>query len=177
MIRSITINAFGRRRSHPLFVTRQADYAVRCALHLARERKRIVSRREIALAVRAPGPFLAKILHRLLRARVVESVRGVQGGFRLARPPAAISLLDVLEAIQGPQAANVCAIRPSACALSRTCVVHPVWVDLQARTEKLLRGVSLAALAARTRGPSARPGSGKASSSSATPRPATRSRR
>ena len=115
-------------------------------------------RREIARAVHAPGPFLAKILHRLLRARIVESVRGVQGGFRLAHPPTAISLLDVIEAIQGPQAANVCAIRPAACPLSRTCVIHPVWVELQERTETLLRGVSLASLAARSRRSTARQG-------------------
>jgi Rrf2 family protein len=134
-----------------MFVTRQADYAVRCALQLAREPERVVPRPALARAVRAPGPFLAKILHRLLRARIVESVRGVQGGFRLARPPGAISLLDVIEAIQGPQAANVCAIRPRACPLSRTCAVHPVWVELRARTESLLRGVSLGSLAARPR--------------------------
>ena len=154
-----------------MFVTRQADYAVRCVLHLARDPKRVVPRREIARAVRAPAPFLAKILHRLLRARLVESVRGVLGGFRLARPASRISLLAVLEAIQGPQAANLCALRPVACPLSRTCIIHPVWVELQAHTLSFLRGVSLVELAASSR----RPGAARPSRRAALPRSSSRS--
>jgi Rrf2 family protein len=63
----------------------------------------------------------------------------VHGGFRLARRPSAISLLDVMEAVQGPAGINVCAIDSKQCRLSATCTVHPVWVDIRKDVEKRLK--------------------------------------
>jgi Rrf2 family protein len=129
-----------------MFVTREADYAVRAVLHLAGLPGEVVPRSRIARIMRVPDAFLAKILQRLQRERIVVSVRGVQGGFRLARPPKAISLLEVLEAVQGKQAASACALRPRSCRLSGRCAVHRVWVEVRKETEARLRRETFARL-------------------------------
>jgi Rrf2 family protein len=114
-------------------ITRETDYAIRCLLHLARRPRHVAPANEIAAATQVPRIFLAKILQRLAKAGVVVSQRGVQGGFSLARDPAAITLLDAVEAVQGGVALNRCAATTEHCVHEHTCPAHPVWVRLSAR--------------------------------------------
>jgi Rrf2 family protein len=98
-----------------------------------------------------PRSFLAKILQRLSRKGIVKSTQGVSGGFQLAKKPAKINLLEVIQAIQGPSAMSACAIDKKICQRSATCTVHPVWVELRAEVEKKLRGVNFENLVRRDR--------------------------
>jgi Rrf2 family protein len=91
-----------------------------------------------------PKSFLAKILQKLARANIVKSYRGVKGGFRLARKPKEINLLEVIEAIQGPVVMNICALDKKMCRFSGTCTIHPVWIEVRKQVEKLLRKRSFA---------------------------------
>lgn len=129
-----------------MYVTREADYAVRCILQLSRDPKTVMSVNEISEQMHIPKSFLAKILQRLVKAGIVVSNRGVKGGFQLARKPKDVSLLEVIEAIQGPAAMNVCAINSRLCSLSNTCTVHPIWIEIRKDVEKKLRGISFAKL-------------------------------
>jgi Rrf2 family protein len=113
-------------------ITQETDYAVRCILYLARcSGGNPVMIETIAAEMGIPRSFLAKILQRLAKAELVKSFRGVKGGFQLNRPPSKISLLHVLEAIEGPVTMNRCTIEPQRCDFSSTCTVHPVWQTLQ----------------------------------------------
>jgi len=129
-----------------MLVTRETDYAVRTVLYLARNKDRRVSVTEIAHAMHIPKSFLAKLLQRLVRHHLLISMRGVNGGFQLAAKPSDITLLDILEAMQGPAGINVCAIDSRRCRLSSTCAVHPVWVDIRKEVEKRLNRTSIAKL-------------------------------
>jgi Rrf2 family protein len=131
-----------------MLITRETDYALRTVLYLARNSGKRVSVTDIAEAMQIPKTFLAKLLQRLVRQHLLISSRGVNGGFQLARKPADITLLDVMEAMQGPAAINVCAIDSSRCNLSSTCSIHPVWVDIRKEVERRLSKVSIAKLAA-----------------------------
>jgi Rrf2 family protein len=111
-------------------ITRKADYAVRSVLYLSRSEGRATTINEVAESMSVPKSFLAKIFQLLAKAGIVDSTRGVKGGFQLAKNPKDISLRDVIEAIQGPYLMNVCAIDGKQCGLSETCSVHPVWVEL-----------------------------------------------
>jgi len=122
-----------------MLVTRETDYAVRCVLYLAREKDMVANVTEIAHAMHIPKTFLAKILQRLIRSGIVGSLRGMHGGFRIARKPAEISLLDIMAAIQGPAGINVCAVDSKRCGLSASCAVHPVWVDIRRNVETRLK--------------------------------------
>ena len=101
---------------------------------------------EIARKMHSPKSFLAKILQKLARADIVKSYRGVKGGFQLARKPREITLLDVIEAIQGPVVMNICALDKKMCRLSNTCTIHPVWVDVRKQVEKMLTKKTFASL-------------------------------
>ncbi|MEW6601770.1 MAG: Rrf2 family transcriptional regulator [Nitrospirota bacterium] len=120
-------------------ITRKTDYAIRCVLHLAERYGETIMINDIAEGRKIPKSFLAKILQILARAGIVESLRGVKGGFRLARNPSEICLLDIVEAMEGTVAMNICAVDKRNCSFSSTCVVHPVWMDLRKDLEDRLR--------------------------------------
>ncbi len=120
-------------------ITREADYAIRCVLYLSEPQGEVIMVDKIAKAKKIPKSFLAKILQKLTKAGIVKSFRGVKGGFQLTVKPQKISLLDVIEAIDGPVAMNRCAIDKRMCSLSNECSVHPVWVELRKEVEARLR--------------------------------------
>jgi Rrf2 family protein len=134
-----------------MFITREADYAVRCVLFLSQETDRVVSANEISESMSVPKTFLSKILQRLSKSRIVRSSQGVAGGFELVNKPDKVNILEVIEAIQGSAAVNVCAIDERNCDLSSTCPVHPVWVELREDIENKLKKESFARLIRRRR--------------------------
>ena len=120
-------------------ITRETDYAVRCVLYLSKNSEAISVVDDIAREMDIPKSFLAKILQKLAKAAIVKSTRGVKGGFRLSMEPSGISLLRVIEAIQGPLCLNVCLIDDRHCKRSTFCSVHPAWMEIQKKMEKELR--------------------------------------
>ncbi len=129
-------------------ITQQADYAIRAVLELALHKpdERVFSS-EIARQQGVPAPFLTKILARLAAAGIVTTQRGVHGGIRLTRPAEQITLLQVVEAIDGPITLSRCVRAPEECARSVTCVVHPVWLKIRAELRARLAECHFAALA------------------------------
>ena len=120
-------------------ITRETDYAIRCMCYLSGKEGGVTMVDEISKATDVPNSFLAKILQKLSKASLVKSRRGVKGGFELTLPPQEISLLQVIEAIQGPVAMNICALDETLCDRSSTCAIHPVWVELRKEVEKFLQ--------------------------------------
>ena len=131
-----------------MLVTRETDYAVRTVLYLARDGSRLASVTEIAQSMHIPKSFLAKLLQRLVRSNILTSMRGVNGGFQLAQKPSDITLLSIMEAVQGPAGINVCAIDSKRCKLSSSCSVHPVWVEIRKEVERRLKRATIANLLA-----------------------------
>lgn len=127
-------------------LTRETDYAIRCVHYLSGKLGTVTMVEEVSREMHIPRSFLAKILQRLTRAEIVKSYRGVKGGFELARHPRKINLLDVIEAIEGPVAMNVCALDERLCDLSSTCSVHPVWIEVRRQVEKVLKKTNFAGL-------------------------------
>jgi Rrf2 family protein len=132
-----------------LEITQQADYAVRAVLELAlRSNDELVSSEEVARRQNVPAAFLTKIFARLAAEEIVLTQRGVNGGVRLARPAAEITLLQVVEAIDGPITLNRCNRNPSECPRDSFCAVHPIWFSLCAELRARLSGIHFAELAA-----------------------------
>jgi Rrf2 family protein len=128
-------------------ITRRADYGVRTMLDVASvEPGSVALTHEIAARQGIPLPFLAKIIPSLTRAGFLRSARGSGGGITLARPTSEITLLDVVEAIDGPVALNVCVLYPDDCPRSGTCPVHEVWCDARAALAQRLKSVTIASL-------------------------------
>ena len=129
-------------------LTRAADYAVRMMIHLATlPSDSRTNRAALAVACEIPEPFVGKILQSLTRAGLIASHRGVNGGFALTRSPGSVSILDVIEAVEGPTLLNIC-IRPGdSCTRKSWCPAHTVWVEAQHAMTAVLRRATLASLA------------------------------
>jgi Rrf2 family protein len=113
-------------------ITKQADYAVRAMVFLAKlEPNQRAATSQIALEQKIPPSFLAKIISQLSISGLIHTSRGAHGGVTLARPPAKISMLDVVEAIDGPISLNDCTLAPETCDHSVNCPMHVIWSDLQ----------------------------------------------
>ncbi|MDE0877777.1 MAG: SUF system Fe-S cluster assembly regulator [Sphingomonas bacterium] len=96
-----------------------------------------------------PLPTVQKLVSRLSAAGLIESVRGTGGGFRLSRPAAAISLADIVEAVEGPIALTNCVDEGRHdCAIEENCRVRPHWNAVNGAVRGALAGVSLATLSA-----------------------------
>ncbi|HVO64259.1 MAG TPA: Rrf2 family transcriptional regulator [Terriglobales bacterium] len=134
-----------------MHITRAADYAVRVMVHLAGlPAGSCVARPELTLATGTPDSFLAKVLQQLVQAGMISSRRGSGGGFRLAVAPDSVSLLDVIEAIEGPTQLNACLEPGFSCERKSWCAARVVWVEAQSALEGVLRSASIAELAARS---------------------------
>ncbi len=114
-------------------ITRQADYAVRAVLYLAQQGpEQRAATSHIAQDQKIPPSFLAKIVSQLSVAGILQTSRGARGGVSLARNPQDISVLEVVEAIDGPILLNECvADNGSSCTFGDTCPMRPVWCDAQ----------------------------------------------
>src|SRR6516225_30597 len=111
-------------------LTRAADYAVRVMVHLAGlPQGTRVSRSDLSAAVECPEQFLSKVLQNLTRAGMVVSHRGNTGGFELEEGHRAASLLQVVEAIEGPIRLNLCLTSDRGCSRQGWCPAHPVWME------------------------------------------------
>jgi len=126
--------------------TAKADYAVRAAVELAAAGD-LVTAEQIAHAQQIPLNFLENILRDLRRAGIVDSRRGQAGGYVLARPAEAVSIADVIRAVEGPLA-NVRGLPPESLEYPGAAdKLRDVWVALRANVRAVLEGVTLAEVA------------------------------
>ncbi|MCE5280874.1 MAG: Rrf2 family transcriptional regulator [Deltaproteobacteria bacterium] len=129
-------------------VTRMGDYAIRGMVHLAGQPEGETRHLgDIASDIEVPRPLLAKIFQQLGRAGLVISQRGAGGGFSLGRPAEKISLLEIVEAAEGPISLNRCLLGKGVCGRDAFCTVHPVWKEAQEGMRSVLGKVTLKHLA------------------------------
>lgn len=125
-------------------ITRQADYAVRAVLHLARSGDTRTATSVIAEQQKIPPSFLAKIISQLSIAGLLHTSRGARGGVTLARQAGEITLLEVIEAIDGPIQLNECVGDTSTCSFDTDCPLRPVWCEAQEELVNRLKGTNFA---------------------------------
>ena len=124
-----------------------ADYGTMIVTVLAAEPERLYSAQELATRTHVAAPTVAKLLKQLSRGGVVESLRGAQGGYKLARDPAAISVADVIAAIDGPIGLTQCSVHKGDCAVESFCGVRSNWRLINTAIHQALKAVSLADMA------------------------------
>jgi Rrf2 family protein len=136
-----------------LTLTKRGDYAVRAMLALARAPDgRLISVRRIAEEMTIPVRFLPQVMGDLVAAGLVEATTGRAGGYRLARPATEVSLLDVVEAVEGDSRRRMCVLRGGPCGLDGHCDVHDVFIDAQDAMLEALGRARLAELPVRRGG-------------------------
>ena len=112
-------------------ITKAAEYSLRATAALVDfyEKDETATVSEIAVGEAIPESFLRKLLKPLIRANIVKSERGYSGGITLAKMPSEISVLDVVEAVDGKLSLNDCVLDPSECGLISKCTIHGLWVE------------------------------------------------
>lgn len=132
-------------------ISRKTDYALRMLAALVRDDAGVISVRAAAEDNSVPYSFARSIQHDLVRAGIVESLRGSRGGMRLAVDPSSVTLLEVVEAVQGPLVLSSCATAGpdgGVCPRAQTCCFNPVWAGVRSLVASYLSSVTLAEVVA-----------------------------
>ncbi len=128
-------------------LTRRGDYAVRAMLSLAATTGETrLTGREIAERTAVPRSFLPQVMADLSRAGLVTRRVGRIGGYRLARPPSEITLLEVIETIEGDTRRTACVLRNGPCGVDGRCVAHASFYAAQEALRSSLAGSTLASV-------------------------------
>lgn len=124
------------------------DYATLVMTELAATPQATSSAHELSDRSHVAAPTVAKLLRQLGQAGLVESARGVHGGYRLTRDAAAITVADIVVAVEGPVALTECAGSHSCCAIEHQCGVRGNWQLINSAIQHALESVTLAQMAA-----------------------------
>jgi FeS assembly SUF system regulator len=127
-----------------LRVTKLTDYATLVLTVMASEPGAVHSAAGLAERARLELPTVAKLLKPLAHAGLVAGFRGANGGYRLARAPEAISLIEIVEAMEGPLGVTECSLHEGQCGRETHCGVRANWRRINDVVLDALRGVSLA---------------------------------
>jgi Rrf2 family protein len=131
-----------------LSLKRKGDYAVRAMISVGRHHGTgLRQARQIATEMHIPYKTLTLILAGLVGERLLVATHGPTGGYRLARAPSEISLLDIVEAAEGPATFDHCVLRDGPCDWKETCPIHDTWARTQDALIRELASTSLAEIA------------------------------
>lgn len=130
-----------------LRMSKLADYATVIVTEMARDPDTVQSANSLATATGVARPTVSKVLKALARGGVVESLRGVNGGYILPRPPGHITLAEVIAAIDGPIGVTECSALPGLCLREAVCAVRANWQKVNRIIYETLQQVTLADMA------------------------------
>jgi len=129
-----------------IILSKLADYGVIVATHLAAYPERQVTAATVAAETRLPQATAAKLLKALAHAGLVTAARGAGGGYRLARSATAISVAEVVAAIDGDIGLTQCSVHVDECTRTTYCPTRPHWTAINRAVGQALASVSLDAM-------------------------------
>lgn len=126
-------------------ITKQSDYGIVLMSRLANAPEELHNAAQLAADAQLPAPIVSKILKLLARAGLLESHRGVKGGYCLARSPESISVAEIISALEGPIAVTECIEDgPGECSQEPFCAVRGNWQRINLAIRQALEAISLA---------------------------------
>ncbi len=138
-------------------ISARGEYAARALLHLALayEKAEPVKTLDIAERQSIPKKYLEQILLLFKKEGFVQSKPGLNGGYFLVRPPAEITMAEIVRAVDGPLAMTRCVSKTAyvkcACKIEATCALRTVWQEARDSVARVLEGVTLEEVAERAR--------------------------
>jgi Rrf2 family protein len=119
--------------------SKKCEYGLQGVLYLAAHlEEKVTSSEDISRALGIPKEFISKILQSLTESGIVESKKGKNGGFILAKAPSKIRLIDIVAAIDGLDIFNSCVIGFPECSPDHPCPVHQQWGDIRTKAYSML---------------------------------------
>ncbi|MFZ2322878.1 MAG: Rrf2 family transcriptional regulator [Ignavibacteriaceae bacterium] len=122
-----------------VFFSKKCEYGLQAILFMAaHENLCVCPAEEISSKLNIPKEFISKILQSLTESGIVESKKGKAGGFKLAKRPSKIKLIDIVDAIDGLESFNSCVLGFSNCSPDNPCPVHDQWGTLRVKAYEML---------------------------------------
>lgn len=122
-----------------VFFSKKCEYGLQAILYMAAQRNDCVCpAEEISKKLSIPKEFVSKILQSLTDSEIIESKKGKSGGFKLAKHPSEIKLIDIVEAIDGLDSFNSCVLGFPHCSPEKPCPVHDQWGELRVKAYEML---------------------------------------
>lgn len=122
-----------------VFFSKKCEYGLQAILFMATQGEECVCpAEEISKKLTIPKEFISKILQSLTESGIIESKKGKSGGFKLAKHPSKIKLIDIVEAIDGLESFNSCFLGFPECSPDKPCPVHNEWGELRTRAYDML---------------------------------------
>lgn len=138
---------YAGRSQEKSLISQTTEYAIRAIIELAQQEPAVyILAKDLAGKLDLPHHYLGKILQQLSRAGILESVRGRQGGFRLARPANTIKLREVIEPFENVEKKEECILGQDKCNDKVACPLHPFWKEVRNRYVMELETKSVADL-------------------------------
>jgi FeS assembly SUF system regulator len=134
-----------------LRISKLTDYAILVMVELARARRDVLSAQVLAARAHIELPTASKVLKLLAGAGLVRSYRGASGGYAVDRPAEAISVADIIAAIEGPIAMTECSVHAGLCSVEASCHARSNWQKISRAVAGALQQVSLAEMAGASR--------------------------
>jgi len=122
-----------------VFFSKKCEYGLQAILFMATQGEECVCpAEEISKKLNIPKEFISKILQSLTECEIIESKKGKSGGFKLAKHPSKIKLIDIVEAIDGLESFNSCVLGFPECSPDKPCPVHNEWGELRTKAYEML---------------------------------------
>jgi len=134
-----------------VFFSKKCEHGLQAILFMAtKDIECVCPAEEISNKLNIPKEFISKILQSLTESGIVESKKGKSGGFKLAKHPSKIKLIDIVEAIDGLESFNTCVLGFSECSSKNPCPVHDQWGDLRVKAYEMLSSETIDKLKEKT---------------------------
>ena len=119
--------------------SKKCEYGIQAVLYMAaQDNDSVIPSDEISKKLKIPKEFISKILQSLTESGIIESKKGKAGGFKLAKHPSKIKLIDIVEAIDGLESFNSCVLGFPNCSPEKPCPVHKQWGELRTKAYDML---------------------------------------
>jgi Rrf2 family protein len=134
-----------------VFFSKKCEHGLQAILFMAtKDIECVCPAEEISNKLNIPKEFISKILQSLTESGIVESKKGKFGGFKLAKHPSKIKLIDIVEAIDGLESFNTCVLGFPECSSKNPCPVHDQWGDLRVKAYEMLSSETIDKLKEKT---------------------------
>ncbi len=127
-----------------MFWTKTTEYAMRTLIFMATHDCELYSTNFLSEELQIPNKYLSRIMTDLVRSGLVESIKGRNGGFKIAKPLDQINLLDIYTAVEGHEFINSCILGFKECSSENPCALHFIWEKSRSQMLKILKDTSLA---------------------------------
>ncbi len=130
----------------PALLNKTTEYGIRTVIYIALNSTKYLTTKEVAKELKIPRHFLAKVVQKLAKAKIIYSKRGKNGGFILKKSPDKLKIIDIVLALEGDDLFKKCVLGLPSCSDKNPCPVHQNWSIIREQIKQMLSDRTLSEL-------------------------------